>query len=179
MRTSGRCPVSSAGAGAAAPGPGGPGAGVYRTGDRAPSARPAGLRRIAVRRRAPCAASCQVRPRTSRTGRPRPAGMTAMPAPGPCSRSCWPGWPVSGRTRAARRRQPGPGPAMPEHNLVRSHCSPVFPAVVPDVVSPAVLAAHLHGGAAGRPDTGRDRLPSACRSTRVTAAGPGLVTCSL
>jgi hypothetical protein len=68
-----------------------------------------------------------VRPHTSRPGRPRSAGMTAMPALSPCSRSCLPGWPVSGRTRAARRRQRGLGPAMPEHNLIRSHCSPVFP----------------------------------------------------
>ena len=179
MRTSGRCPVSCAGAGAAIPGPGGPRSGVYRTRDRAPSVRAPGLRRIAVRRRAPCAASRQVRPHTSRTGRPRSAGMTAMPTPSPCSRSCLPGWPVSGRTRAARRWQPGLGPAMPEHNLVRSHCSPVFPALVPEVVSPAVLAAHLHRGAAGRSDTGRDRLPSACRSTPVTAAGLGFLTCSL
>jgi hypothetical protein len=127
MRTSGRCPISCARAGAAVPGPGGPRSGVYRTRDRAPSVRAPGLRRIAVRRRAPCAASRQVRPHTSRPGCPRSAGMTAMPTLSPCSRSCLPGWPVSGRTRAARRWQPGLGPAMPEHNLVRSHCSPVFP----------------------------------------------------
>ena len=93
MRTSGRCPVACAAAGAAVPGPGGPGSGTCRSRDRARSARAAGFHRTGVRRPALCAASCQVWPCTSRTGRRRSAGMTAIPAPGQCSRSWLPGAP--------------------------------------------------------------------------------------
>ena len=46
-------------------------------------ARATGCRRTTGRRPARWAASCQVRPRTSRTGRRRSAEMTAIPAPGP------------------------------------------------------------------------------------------------
>ena len=110
MRTSGRRPVSCANAGAAIPGPGGPRSGVFPSRDRAPSGRTTGFRR--VRRRAPYAASCQVRPRTPGTGRPRSGGMTAIPAPSPRSRSCLPDRPVRARGRGragpmAGRPRPG------------------------------------------------------------------------
>jgi hypothetical protein len=73
------------------------------------------------------AASCQVRPRTSRTGRRRSAGMTAIPAPGPCSRSCF--RPLSSWPRPGLRGPlaSGQSAALPSSSLPAG-CLPGTPA---------------------------------------------------
>ena len=114
-----------------------------------PAARAAGFRRPAVRR-ARCAARCAVRPGTSRTGRPRSAGMTAIRGPGPCSHSSLPDRPVSGRDRAGRPYWAGLTWWCLSPAVARSHCPPV--GLLPGA-EPAAVLAHLGRGAARRSDT--------------------------
>ena len=109
----------------------------------------AGFRRPAVRR-ARCAARCAVRPGTSRTGRPRSAGMTAIRGPGPCSHSSLPDRPVSGRDRAGRPYWAGLTWWCLSPAVARSHCPPV--GLLPGA-EPAAVLAHLGRGAARRSDT--------------------------
>ena len=78
---SGRCPLSCAAAGATHPGQTDLDPARRRAGITLGGPAPAGFRRTGLRRPALFAASCQVRPRASRTGRPRSAGMTQVPGP--------------------------------------------------------------------------------------------------
>ena len=71
---------------------------------RARSARAIGFRRFAVCCPALCAASSQLRPGTSRTGRQRSAGTAAIPGLSPCPRSCLPRRGKRSASRAGARR---------------------------------------------------------------------------
>src|SRR3984957_9650232 len=115
-RTSGRCPVSSAGAGAAVPGPGRSASGRCPSCDRAPPAIASGSSQPGIGRPVRCAATCQAPPRRSRRGRPRSARMTAVLEPVPCPRSCC--LTASLLTIESRGKTPGPS----------SEDFPIFPA---------------------------------------------------